>query len=136
MQIAKFNGWLLLFAAMFVMVLQIMPATAQEDSAGFVPVTDAMLQAPDPADWLMGRRTLNSWGFSPLDQINRENVDEIRMVWSRDLAAGTGEVTPLAYGGVLYVPQAEDVIQAIDAATGETSFKFTTRTRGPPSSTE
>ena len=96
MQIAKFNGWLLLFAAMFVMVLQVMPATAQEDSAGFVPVTDAMLQAPDPADWLMWRRTLNSWGFSPLDQINRENVDEIRMVWSRDLAAGTGEVTPLA----------------------------------------
>ena len=124
MQIAKFNGWLLLFAAMFVMVLQVMPATAQEDSAGFVPVTDAMLQAPDPADWLMWRRTLNSWGFSPLDQINRENVDEIRMVWSRDLAAGTGEVTPLAYGGVLYVPQAEDVIQAIDAVTGDLIWEY------------
>ena len=44
--------------------------TAQQP-AGFVPVTDAMLQNPDPADWLMWRRTLNGWGYSPLDQINR-----------------------------------------------------------------
>ena len=31
----------------------------------FVPVTDRMLQNPDPNDWLMWRRTLNSWGYSP-----------------------------------------------------------------------
>ena len=29
---------------------------------------------PGPADWLMWRRTLNGWGYSPLDQINRDNV--------------------------------------------------------------
>ncbi len=40
----------------------------------FVPVTDKMLQNPDPADWLMWRRTLDSWGYSPLDQIDRANV--------------------------------------------------------------
>ena len=39
------------------------------------PVTDAMLQNPDPADWLMWRRTLDSWGYSPLNQIDRANVD-------------------------------------------------------------
>jgi alcohol dehydrogenase (cytochrome c) len=33
-----------------------------------------MLQDPDPADWLMWRRTLNSWGYSPLRQIDRTNV--------------------------------------------------------------
>ena len=27
------------------------------------PVTDAMLQDPDPADWLNWRRTLDGWGF-------------------------------------------------------------------------
>jgi hypothetical protein len=38
------------------------------------PVTDAMLQNPDPNDWLMWRRTLNSWGFSPLDQIKKRKA--------------------------------------------------------------
>ena len=34
-----------------------------QSSDGFVPVTDAELQDPDPADWLMWRRTLDGWGF-------------------------------------------------------------------------
>ena len=29
----------------------------------FTPITDAELQNPDPADWLMWRRTLDGWGF-------------------------------------------------------------------------
>ena len=100
-------------------------AMAQVQSSDeFVPVTDAMLQDPAPGDWLMWRRTLDSWGYSPLDQVNRENVGELRMVWTRNLAARTGEITPLAYGGVLYVPQAEDVIQALDAATGDLIWEY------------
>ena len=42
------------------------PSQAQVER--LTPVTDAMLQDPDPADWLMWRRTLDSWGYSPLDQ--------------------------------------------------------------------
>jgi alcohol dehydrogenase (cytochrome c) len=52
-----------------------------QSSGTFVPVTDAMLQDPAPGDWLMWRRTLNSWGYSSLRQIDRENVGELRMVW-------------------------------------------------------
>ncbi len=88
-------------------------------AAAFVPVTDAMLQDPAPGDWLMWRRTLDGWGYSPLDQIDRGNVGDLRMVWSRALAPGRQEGTPLAYGGVLYMPQASDVIEAIDAVTGD-----------------
>ena len=96
------------------------PATAQAPpAAGFVPVTDAMLQNPAPGDWLTWRRTLDGWGYSPLDQIDRANVGDLRMVWSRALAPGRQEGTPLAYGGVLYMPQASDVIEAIDAVTGD-----------------
>src|SRR5690606_14605705 len=45
-----------------------------QGSGGVRPVTDEMLRDPDPADWLMWRRTLDGWGYSPLDQIDRENV--------------------------------------------------------------
>ena len=85
------------------------PAPAAER----VPVTDAMLRDPAPADWLMWRRTLEGGGYSPLDQITRENVGELRMVWSRALGAGSQEGTPIAYGGVLFMPNPSDVIQAI-----------------------
>ena len=95
-----------------------------QPSSSFTPVTDAMLQDPAAGDWLMWRRTLDSWGYSPLDQIDRENVDQLRMVWTRDLATGTGEITPLAYGGVLYVPQANDIIQAVDAVSGDLLWEY------------
>ena len=61
---------------------------AQQPTRRFVPVTDAMLQKPDPADWLMWRRTLDGWGYSPLDQINRNNVSQLRMVWTHGLGPG------------------------------------------------
>ena len=99
------------------------PAAAQSTD-DFVPVTDAMLQDPDPADWPMWRRTLDGWGYSPLDQVTRENVGELRLAWSRALMAGTQEVTPLAYDGVLYMPNGSDVIQAIAAATGDLIWEY------------
>ena len=95
-----------------------------ESAAAFVPVTDAMLQDPAPSNWLMWRRTLDGWGYSPLDQIDADNVGELRLVWSRALAAGNQEGTPLAYGGVLYMPNPSDVIQAIDAVTGDLRWEY------------
>ena len=114
------------FTLSAILLLFITPTTSAQvqRSDDFIPVTDAMLQHPAAGDWLMWRRTLDSWGYSPLDQINRENVGELRMVWTRDLATGTGEITPLAYGGVLYVPQASDVIEAIDAVTGDLIWEY------------
>ena len=90
-----------------------------QSTAEVAPVTDAMLQDPDPDDWLMWRRTLDSWGYSPLDEIDRRNVDELRMVWTRALSRGRQQGTPLVYGGVMYMPNPRDVIQAIDAVTGD-----------------
>ena len=85
----------------------------------FVPVTDAMLQRPADSDWLTWRRTLDGWGYSPLDEIDIDNVGDLRMVWSRGLTDGLQSGTPLAYDGVLYMPNPNDVIQALDAVTGD-----------------
>ena len=119
---AMFRACLATFACAALTVAGGVSGQAQVET--FTPVTDAMLQDPDPADWLMWRRTLDSWGYSPLDQINRDNVGDLRMVWSRALASGTQEGTPLAYGGVLYMPNPNDVIQAIDAVTGDLHWEY------------
>jgi PQQ-dependent dehydrogenase (methanol/ethanol family) len=93
---------------------------AQEGTRKVVPVTSAMLEKPDPANWLMWRRTLDSWGYSPLNQINRNNVSQLRMVWTRGMADGrTQESTPLVYDGVMYLPNSGDQIQALDARNGD-----------------
>ena len=97
---------------------------AAQPAGGFTPVTDAVLQAPAPEDWLMWRRTLDGWGYSPLDQIDRGNVGELRMVWSRALTAGRQQGTPLVYDGVLYMPNPRDVIQALDAVSGDLLWEY------------
>lgn len=93
----------------------------------FVPVTDAMIQNPDPADWLMWRRTLNNWGYSPLNQITASNVRTLRMVWTRTLAPGFQEGTPLVYRGVMYFPNPLDIVEALDAATGDLKWQYRRR---------
>ena len=99
-------------------VLLAAPCGVAEEDA-FVPVTDAMLADPAPADWLSWRRTANGLGYSPLEAITTENVADLRMVWSRALRDGSQTATPLAYDGVLYMPNPNDVIQALDGATGD-----------------
>src|SRR6478736_3386571 len=56
---------------------------------GFVPVTDEMLWKPSPSNWLSWRRTLDSQGFSPLDQIDRTNVSKLKMAWARGMGTGS-----------------------------------------------
>ena len=79
---------------------------------------------PDPADWLTWRRTLDGWGYSPLDRINRANVGRLRMVWTRVLGPGLQEGTPLVHDGVMYVPATGDDILAVDAKTGDVLWDY------------
>ena len=60
-------------------------AAFAQPAQAFVPVTDAMLNNPDPADWLMVSRTYDEQRFSPLNQINKANVGQLRMAWARGL---------------------------------------------------
>jgi alcohol dehydrogenase (cytochrome c) len=88
------------------------------------PVTDAMLQDPEPGEWLSWRRTLNHWGYSPLTQVNKSNVAQLRLVWTRPLAQGVQEGTPLVHDGMMFFPNPNDITQAIDAATGDLIWEY------------
>lgn len=112
--------------ALIVVVSAVTPsAVCAQPPQEFVPVTDAMLLDPSPDDWPMWRRTLDGWGYSPLDRIDRANVDQLRLVWTRALSAGGRQQgTPLVYDGVMYMPNPSDVIQAIDAASGDLIWEY------------
>jgi len=87
-------------------------------------VTDAMLQNPDAADWPMWRRTLDGWGYSPLDQITAGNVAELERVWSQPIGMGIQEGTPLVYDGRMIFPGSGNRITAFDAATGDLLWDY------------
>ena len=79
-----------------------------------------------PADWLMWRRTYNGWGYSPLDQINRDNVDKMQLVWSYALDPYQRGVQaePIVYGGVIYLRHPSELVSAHDAATGDLIWSY------------
>ena len=99
-------------------------AAAGAEERSFVPVTDKMLQHPADGDWLMWRRTLNGWGYSPLKQVDKGNVAQLKQVWSQPMGTGTQESTPLAYAGVVYVPNSGDYVQAFDGKTGAPLWEY------------
>ena len=98
--------------------------TAWAQGKDFEPVTQEMLLNPDPADWLMLSRTYDEQRFSPLDQINRQNVGRLRMVWARGMAEGVQESVPLVYRGVMYVISPGASVQALDATTGDLVWEY------------
>src|SRR5580698_519317 len=68
---------------------------AANPTSGLTPVTDAMLRDPPASDWLMWRRTYNGWGYSPLDQVNKDNVKNLQPAWTWSLSTGSTETTPI-----------------------------------------
>jgi alcohol dehydrogenase (cytochrome c) len=90
----------------------------------FNPVTDQMLQQPAAEDWLSWRRTLDGHGYSPLDQISRDNVDQLKLAWVIAMHEGSNQVTPLVHDGVMYLTNPGNVIQALDARSGELIWEY------------
>jgi len=116
------TGRVALVSAAVALVLARPVGIAQVDD--FTPVTDAMLQHPEPADWLSWRRTLDGQAHSPLDQITTENVGRLQLVWSWSLGDGSQQTTPLVYDGVLYIANPGEIVQALDAATGDLLWEY------------
>ncbi len=86
----------------------------------YVPVTDAMLRNPPAGDWLMARRNYQAWSYSPLDEITRSNVKELKLAWSWAMnEAGANQPMPLVHNGIMYLGNTGNMMQALDAATGE-----------------
>ena len=89
------------------------------------PVTDAMLRNPPPGDWLHWRRTYDGWAHSPLTQVNRNNVKDLKVAWTWSLnSEGVNEFTPLVHDGIMFMWNFGETIQALDAKTGTLLWQY------------
>jgi alcohol dehydrogenase (cytochrome c) len=86
----------------------------------YVPVTDAMLKNPPAADWLMIRGGQAAHNFSTLNQITTDNVKSLQLVWSWTMNnGGTNQPAPIVHNGVMYLNNTGNILQALDARTGD-----------------
>jgi alcohol dehydrogenase (cytochrome c) len=92
--------------------------------SNFNPVTREMLTKPSPDDWLMLGRTYDEQRFSPLNEITRDNVDGLQMVWSRGMPDGTQQTIPIVYNGIMYVVSPTNSVVALDATDGDLVWKY------------
>jgi len=89
------------------------------------PVSDARLLAPEAHNWLSYRGTLNGWGYSPLDQIDSYNVGELVPVWTFSTGVTGGhEAPPVVNDGVMYLTTPENLVYALDAASGDLRWRY------------
>src|SRR5262245_61735167 len=90
----------------------------------FVPVTDQMLSNPSPEDWLIFSRTYDAQRFSPLNQVNKQNIGQLTLAWTRGFGQGTTETIPTVYKGVMYINAPGGAVQALDATTGDLIWEY------------
>ena len=86
--------------------------------------------AADQKNWPIASRDYANTRYSTLDQINAENVSQLKLAWSFSVGVDRGqEAAPLVVDGVLYVAAPYDgprpnQVFALDAATGELKWSY------------
>ncbi len=86
----------------------------------YVPVTSAMLKNPPPGDWLIFGRNYQRHSYSPLDQITRDNVKDLRLKWVWSMNdSGANQTTPIVHDGTIYLASPSNIVQALSAKTGD-----------------
>ncbi|MDG2410987.1 MAG: PQQ-dependent dehydrogenase, methanol/ethanol family [Halioglobus sp.] len=90
-------------------------------------VNAARLIAADnePGSWMSHGRTYDEQRFSPLQEIDSDNVSKLGLAWSYDLETERGiEATSIVVDGVLYVTSAWSIVHALDARTGAPLWRY------------
>ena len=116
----KAEGLLLALAA-----LGMVTGALAQNVADMRDVTDERLQNPEDGNWLMFRRTYDGWGYSPLDDINTRNVDELKVAWTLSTGVTEGHQSPpIVNDGIMYITTPLNLVYAIDATNGNVIWQY------------
>ena len=89
-------------------------------------VSETALRVAPPAEWLTTGRDYAETHYSPLDQIDADNVEQLGLAWSWIIpkAGARLEATPLVSDGVMYATGPKSFVYALDARTGEKKWQW------------
>lgn len=79
-----------------------------------------------PADWLTYHGSYKSWHYSGLNQINTQNVKDLKVAWSHATPRSTRGLQsfPLVADGILYYSGSYNQLFALDGATGDLIWAY------------
>ena len=98
--------------------------------AGADPVTvvDSQTIADPGNEWLSYGRNYREQRYSPLSQINRDNIAQLDLAWSFKFSTARGmEATPLVHNGVIYISTGWSHVHALDARSGRELWHYNAR---------
>ena len=100
-------------------------ATVAEPLRDYRPVTAERLLEPEEQNWLMIRRTYDGWGFSPLADIDKDNVGRLQQVWRVPTdELKVHEAAPVVNDGVMFISTPNNQVMALNAVTGELLWRY------------
>jgi alcohol dehydrogenase (cytochrome c) len=101
------------------------PGPMPEILRNYAPVTAERLKKPEDGNWLLFRRTYDGWGYSPLEEINRDNVSRLQPMWSFATGQVEGhQAPPIVNNGVMFVATPGNQLLALEAATGNLLWRY------------
>ena len=90
-----------------------------QGSVGQVPYERILNASDEPQNWLTYNGGYMSQRYSLLDQINRENVNQLELKWVlQNQVFGAWQSNPIIVDGVMYVTERPNSVMAVDAVTG------------------
>ena len=91
----------------------------------YMSVTDARLRNQDNDSWLLYRGSYDSHGYSALDQIDTDNVANLKPVWSFSTGLREGhQAPPIVNNGYMYVSTPQNHVLALNAVTGDLLWRY------------
>lgn len=105
----------------------VMAVMLASSSISAAPVTAERIHSAEsePGSWLVHGRTWGEQRFSPLAQVNGENVRDLGLAWSFLTGTKRGiEATPLVADGVMYITTTWSRVHALDAKTGKLLWSY------------
>lgn len=100
-------------------------SVAQTEYSAAVTADRLTAAADDQQSWMSYGRTYAEQRYSPLDQINQENVDQLGLAWYADMTTSRGqEATPIVVDGAMYVSTAWSLVHAFDVRTGRKLWTY------------
>lgn len=93
-----------------------------------LPVTAPALRAArsDSGNWLTYSGAYDGWRYSPLAQINRGNVANLRLLWIHQVSGPDPrfETTPLVVDGIMFLTTPTNGVRALNAETGALLWEY------------
>jgi len=111
---------------LIILVLLLAASTVTFPQSAWESITEDRLRHPKAGDWMSYRRTDDAYAFSPLKEINRTTVKNLRPVWTYPVQDDSRWVpTPIVVNGIMYVAEGKGRVLALDVLSGDVKWIYT-----------